>query len=414
MKYLEGLGENAKQAGRILALVSTEEKNQALKAIAKALVKNSEEILRANKQDVDRARADGVSEAFIDRLSLDEKRISDMADGLNATAKLPDPIGEVLEVIKRDNGLEIKKVRVPLGVIGIIYEARPNVTSDAAGLCLKTGNPVILRGGSRAFETNRAVANTMKKALVQVGLSEHCIQLVEKTDRKTATEMMKLNKYIKVLIPRGGASLIDEIIKNATIPVIETGTGICHIYVDSKANQDMAISIILNAKTSHPSVCNAVEVLLVNEEIHKEFLPKIYNTLEQNNVEVRGCEKTKAILKKVIPAKQADWDTEFLDYVIAVKVVKDIKQAIDHINNHGTGHSDAIITEDKENAVKFTQGVDASAVYVNASTRFTDGGEFGMGAEIGISTQMLHARGPMGLKELTSYKYIVTGSGQIR
>ncbi len=414
MTYIEKLGENAKLAGRTLALVPTQEKNNALKAIAKALVDNSAEILKANKNDVDRAVNDGVGGAFIDRLSLDKKRISSMADGLTATAKLPDPIGEVMEVIKRDNGLEIEKVRVPLGVIGIIYEARPNVTSDAAGLCLKTGNPVILRGGSRAFESNRAVANVMRRALAEIGLPEDCIQLVEKTDRETAAEMMKLNKYIKVLIPRGGASLINEVIKNATVPVIETGTGICHIYVDSKADQDMAVSVTVNAKTSKPSVCNAAEVLLVNEDIHREFLPKIYAALKKHDVEVRGCEKTKAVVSGVVPAKREDWDTEFLDYIMAVKVVKDVNEAINHINEHGTGHSEAIITNDEENAGKFTEGVDAAAVYVNASTRFTDGGEFGMGAEIGISTQMLHARGPMGLKELTSYKYIIKGTGQIR
>lgn len=414
MKYLEQIGKNAKEAGRILGLASTDRKNKALRSIAKALVESESAILEANRKDVEKAKADGIGGAFIDRLSLNSERIASMAEGLFATAGLPDPVGEVMEEFKRPNGLEIKKVRVPLGVIGIIYEARPNVTSDAAGLCLKTGNPVILRGGSRAFESNKAVANVMREALAESGFPKDCIQLVEKTDRETAAAMMKLNEYIKVLIPRGGASLINEVVKNATVPVIETGTGICHIYVDEKADLEMGVSITVNAKTSKPSVCNAAEVLLVNEKIYRQFIPEAGKALRAKGVEIRGCEKTLEALPDAIHAGPEDFDTEFLDYIIAVKVVKDVDEAVSHINGHGTGHSEAIITEDPENAAKFTEGVDAAAVYVNASTRFTDGSEFGMGAEIGISTQMLHARGPMGLKELTSYKYIVKGSGQIR
>lgn len=414
MKYLEQIGKNAKQAGRMLALASTDQKNKALKDMAKALVEAEDVIVEANGRDVEKAKADGISGAFIDRLHLDSKRIASMADGLIATAGLPDPVGEVIETFERPNGLKIKKVRVPLGVIGIIYEARPNVTSDAAGLCLKTGNPVILRGGSRAFESNKAVANVMREALEESGFPEDCIQLVEKTDRETAAGMMKLNEYIKVLIPRGGASLINEVVKNATVPVIETGTGICHIYVDDTADLEMAASITVNAKTSKPSVCNAAEVLLVNEKVYRQFLPEAGRALRDKGVEIRGCEKTLEVLPDATPAGADDFDTEFLDYIIAVKIVKDVNEAVSHINEHGTGHSEAIITEDGDNARTFTQGVDAAAVYVNASTRFTDGGEFGMGAEIGISTQMLHARGPMGLKELTSYKYIIRGDGQIR
>ena len=303
---------------------------------------------------------------------------------------------------------------MPLGVVGMIYEARPNVTSDAAGLCLKAGNPVILRGGSRAINSNKAIADVMREALGKCSFPIDCIQLVEDTDRKTAVGLMKLNEYLKVLIPRGSASLINEVVKNATVPVIETGIGICHVYVDSDANINMAVNISVNAKTTKPSVCNSAEVLLVHENVYREFLPRVYGELKRFNVEVRGCPLTCEILTDAIAAGENDFDTEFLDFIMAVKVVRDADTAIDHINEHGTRHSEAIVTENAKTAAMFTARVDASAVYVNASTRFTDGGEFGMGAEIGISTQMLHARGPMGLKEITSYKYIISGSGQIR
>lgn len=414
MTYLEELGKKAKSAGRILALKSTAGKNGALNAMAEALIAASDEIIEKNRIDVQNAKNAGISGAFIDRLTLNGNRIEGMARGLSDAAGLDDPIGEILEVIERPNGLHIEKVRVPLGVIGMIYEARPNVTSDAAGLCLKTGNPVILRGGSRAFNSNRAVADIMRNALGEYGFPKNCIQLVEDTDRKTAVEMMRLNEYIDVLIPRGSSSLINEVVKNATVPVIETGIGICHVYADCEADLDMAADITVNAKTTNPSVCNSAEVLLVHEDIYREFLPKVYEGLKEFSVEIRGDQKICEVLPEAIPAGEKDFDTEFLDYIMAFKVVADVKEAINHINAHGTSHSEAIVTSNPDTAAIFTSEVDASAVYVNASTRFTDGGEFGMGAEIGISTQMLHARGPMGLKEITSYKYIIKGQGQIR
>ena len=414
MTYLEELGKKAKSAGRILALKSTAGKNGALKAMAEALTAASDEIIEKNLIDVQNSKNAGISGAFIDRLTLNKNRIEGMARGLIDAAGLEDPIGEIMEVIERPNGLYIEKVRVPLGVVGMIYEARPNVTSDATGLCLKTGNPVILRGGSRAFNSNKAVADIMRNALEEYGFPKDCIQLVEDIDRKTAVEMMRLNEYINVLIPRGSASLINEVIKNATVPVIETGIGICHVYADREADLNMAADITVNAKTTKPSVCNSAEVLLVHEDIYREFLPKVYEGLKEFNVEIRGDQKTCEVIPEAIPAGEKDFDTEFLDYIMAFKVVADVEEAINHINAHGTSHSEVIVTSNPDTAAKFTSEVDASAVYVNASTRFTDGGEFGMGAEIGISTQMLHARGPMGLKEITSYKYIIKGSGQIR
>ena len=414
MTYLEGLGKKAVIAGRILALKSTVEKDAVLEAMAEALINSTDIILEKNQLDVNSAIKVNMSSAFIDRLTLNEKRVKSMASGLIDAAKLEDPINELIETLERPNGLVINKIRVPLGVIGIIYESRPNVTSDAAGLCLKTGNPVILRGGSRAFNTNKAVADVMRNALADTGFPIDCIQLVEDTDRKTAVELMRLNKYVNVLIPRGSASLINEVLKNATVPVIETGIGICHVYVDCDAELKKAVNITVNAKTTKPSVCNSAEVLLVHEDIYKQFLPEVYKGLSEFNVEIRGCEKTCEILPEAISAGEDDFDTEFLDYIMAVKVVSGVEEAIAHINTHGTMHSEAIVTENTEKAEKFTRQVNAAAVYINASTRFTDGGEFGMGAEIGISTQMLHARGPMGLKELTSYKYIIHGTGQIR
>ncbi len=414
MDYLKELGEKAVSAGKFLASTDTYSKNNALIAMAEALEANIKTILTGNQKDLVNASGEGVSAAFLDRLKLNEDRINGMAKGLRDAASLEDPIGETLEIINRPNGLKIEKRRVPLGVIGIIYEARPNVTSDAAGLCLKTGNSVILRGGSRALNSNIAVVDIMREALGKIGFPADCVQLIRDTDRKTAVAMMKLNDYIDVLIPRGSASLINEVVKNSTVPVIETGIGICHVYVSKDADIKMAVNITVNAKTSKPSVCNAAEVLLVDKDIADEFLPAVYEGLGKFNVEVRGCEKTIKILPDAIKASSEDFNTEFLDYIMAVKIVSGIDEAIEHINTHGTGHSEAIITTDSNKATRFQNEIDAAAVYANASTRFTDGSEFGMGAEIGISTQMLHARGPMGLKELTSYKYVITGNGQIR
>lgn len=407
-------GEKAKEASYVLMTAGTEEKNNALFKMGKKLLDNTEYILAENKKDLENARAKGISEAMLDRLSLSKKRLEDMADGLNQIASLPDPIGEVTAMWKRPNGLQIGKQRVPLGVIGIIYEARPNVTCDAAGLCLKSGNTVILRGGSEAINSNIAIANALREGLKEAGLPEDCVQLVENTSREVANEMMRLNDYIDVLIPRGGAGLIQAVVKNATVPVIETGTGNCHIYVDESADFQMAIDIIINAKTSRPSVCNAAEKLVVNEKIAEQFLPLAVKALREKGVAVRGDAKAQKIIDDIVIAEDQEWANEYLDYIIAVKIVKDVDEAIKHINKFGTGHSEAIITKDYTNSQKFLQRIDAAAVYVNASTRFTDGCEFGFGAEIGISTQKLHARGPMGLNELTSNKYIIYGSGQIR
>ena len=408
------LGQNAKEASYDLGIASTTEKNNALELMAKALLNNKQEIIDENKKDLDKAIEKGTSEAMLDRLSLNEDRIADMAKGLMELIALDDPIGEVIEMWKRPNGIQIGKQRVPMGVIGIIYEARPNVTCDAAGLCLKTGNAVILRGGSEAINSNKAIVKVLREAVKEAGLPEFSIQLVEDTSRETATKMMKLNEYIDVLIPRGGAGLIQAVVKNATVPVIETGVGNCHIYVDEVCDLDMAKNIILNAKTSRPGVCNAAEKMLINEKVAKEFLPIIIEALREKGVEIRGDEKVKSIIPDVILTNEEDWDKEYLDYIIAAKIVKDVNEAITHINKYGSGHSEAIITDSYNNSQKFLNKVNAAAVYVNASTRFTDGGEFGFGAEIGISTQKLHARGPMGLKELTTIKYIIYGNGQIR
>lgn len=407
-------GQRAKEASRVLMNASTTEKNNALSKMAEALLKNSNIIISENKKDIDNAIEKGISTAMLDRLSLDEKRIKDMANGLIEVVSLSDPIGEVTGMWKRPNGLQIGKQRVPLGVIGIIYEARPNVTCDAAGLCLKAGNVVILRGGSEAINSNIAIVKALREGVKEAGLPEDSIQLIEDTSREVATEMMRLKEYIDVLIPRGGAGLIKAVVENATVPVIETGTGNCHVYVDSEADLEMAKNIVINAKTSRPSVCNAEEKLLINEKIAREFLPIITLALKEKNVEVRGDEKVLEIVSDVSKATEDDWAREYLDYIIGVKIVKDVDEAIDHINKYGTGHSEAIITNSYENSQRFLQRVDAAAVYVNASTRFTDGSEFGFGAEIGISTQKLHARGPMGLTELTTNKYIIYGNGQIR
>lgn len=408
------LGKRAKEASYDLGIASTTEKNKALESMANALINNTNEIIKANKEDLDRAVQKGTSKAMLDRLSLNELRIEDMAKGLRELIALEDPIGEVIEMWKRPNGLQIGKQRVAMGVIGIIYEARPNVTCDAAGLCLKTGNAVILRGGSEAINSNKAIVKILANAIKEAGLPEFSVQLVEDTSRETALEMMKLNEYVDVLIPRGGAGLIQTVVKNATVPVIETGVGNCHIYVDEDCDFDMARDIIINAKTSRPAVCNAAEKMIINENIANEFLPIIVKALREKNVEIRGDEKVKSLINDVKEANEDDWSKEYLDYIIGAKVVKSVDEAIDHINKYGSGHSEAIVTNSYKNSQKFLNKVNAAAVYVNASTRFTDGSEFGFGAEIGISTQKLHARGPMGLKELTTIKYIIYGSGQVR
>ena len=414
MNELINKGKKAKKVSFILSNLSTLEKNKGLNAMANSLVNNKEEILKANKIDLQASMEKGTSKSMLDRLALTEERIEGMSNGLRQVVALPDPIGEVLGMWTRPNGLQIGQKRVPLGVIGIIYEARPNVTSDAAGLCFKAGNAVILRGGSEAINSNKAIVKVLRAGLKSVGLPEDSIQLIEDTSREVATEMMKLNDYIDVLIPRGGAGLIQAVVKNATVPVIETGTGNCHIYVDEYADFEMAKNIVINAKTSRPSVCNAAEKLLVHEKIAKDFMPIILKALRDKDVEIRGDKSSIAYDSSIKKANKEEWYNEYLDYIIAVKVVNDIDEAIDIINHYGSGHSEAIITKDYGNSQKFLQKVDAAAVYVNASTRFTDGEEFGFGAEIGISTQKLHARGPMGLKELTTIKYIIYGNGQIR
>lgn len=407
-------GEKAKKASYFLSIATTDEKDNALKSIAKLLVEKSDEIIEANKLDIEKAIEKGTSKAMLDRLTLNEDRIKAMAQGVLDIVSLKDPIGEVTSMFKRPNGLKIGVQKVPLGVIGIIYEARPNVTVDAAALCLKSGNAVILRGGSEAINSNIKIIEVINMALKSVNFPEGTVSLLEDTSRETAKEFMRLNKYLDVLIPRGGAGLIRSVVENSTVPVIETGIGNCHIYIDSEADLEMGKDIIVNAKTSRPAVCNAAESLLVHENVAEEFLPVAIKALKEKGVEIRGCEKTKAIVSDIKDATEEDFATEFLDYILSVKVVKDIDEAIEHINKYGTKHSESIVTTNYFNSEKFLQRVDAAAVYVNASTRFTDGGEFGFGAEIGISTQKLHARGPMGLKELTTNKYIIYGNGQIR
>lgn len=414
MSELQFKGKQAKEASYFLGNVTSEQKQQALYKMAAALLDQQEAILKANKLDVEKAVQKGTSKAMLDRLSLNEERIHGMADGLRQVAALSDPVGEVLSMAKRPNGLQIGQQRVPIGVIGIIYEARPNVTCDAAGLCLKAGNAVILRGGSEAFYSNQAIVSVLSQAAASAGLPEHSVQLIEDTSRETALELMKLNEYIDVLIPRGGAGLIEAVVKNATVPVIETGTGNCHIYVDEEYDVDMAANIVINAKTSRPAVCNSAEKLIIHERAAHEFLPIIVQALREKDVEVRGDERALTIVPDLVPAGDEDWKKEYLDFIMAVKIVDDIDEAISHINVHSSHHSEAIVTTNYAHAQRFLQRVNSAAVYVNASTRFTDGEEFGFGAEIGISTQKLHARGPMGLKELTTLKYIIYGDGQIR
>ena len=414
MSELIKKGKNAKEAAYILANITTTDKDRALEFMAKKLLENADKIIEENKKDLKKAVENGTSKGMLDRLSLDKSRIDSMADGLMQIINLQDPVGEVIGMWNRPNGLQIGQKRVPLGVIGIIYEARPNVTCDAAGLCLKSGNAVILRGGKEAINSNIAITNALREGLKEANVPEDAVQLIEDTSREVATQMMKLNDYIDVLIPRGGAGLIKAVVNNATVPVIETGTGNCHIYVDSECDFEMAKNIIVNAKTSRPSVCNAAESLVIHEDVAEELLPILAKALRDKDVVLRGDKRAREIVKDMEEATEEDFYKEYLDYIMSVKVVKDIDEAIAHINKYNTGHSEAIVTKSYENSQKFLQRIDAAAVYVNASTRFTDGCEFGFGAEIGISTQKLHARGPMGLKELTTIKYIIFGNGQIR
>lgn len=417
--YLEGLGKNAKAAATTLGAKTEQQKNEAILKIAEVLEASIQEILEANTIDVENLIAAGKNLHMKDRLALNEKRIRDMAEGARQVVALQDPVGEQVEEWARPNGLQIKKVRVPLGVIGIIYESRPNVTVDAAMLCLKTGNAVILRGGKEALQTNLVLIQKIQEALNDVGFDPYCVQLITDNDREVAAQFMRMNGYVDVLIPRGGAGLIRAVVEQATIPVIETGTGNCHTYVDVAADLDMATEIILNAKTQRPSVCNAMETLLVHRDIAATYLPVIARALQEKNVELRGCETTCQILEEagvtdVKVAAPSDWATEYNDLILAVKVVADVQEAVAHIATYGTRHSECIVSKEEAAVRYFQQMVDASCVYANASTRFTDGFEFGFGAEIGISNQKLHARGPMGLKELTTTKYVISGNGQVR
>jgi glutamate-5-semialdehyde dehydrogenase len=415
MTELEKLGAGAKKASRILMTSGTAVKNSALLKIAEKICDNMDDILAANAVDMENAVKSGMRQSLLDRLALTPDRIRGIADGVRQVAALDDPIGQIDKMATRPNGLVIGRKKVPLGVIAIIYEARPNVTVDAAVLCLKAGNAVILRGGKEAINSNTAFANIMRSAVAEAGLPEDCISLVSDTSRASAQELMLLTEYVDVLIPRGGAGLIKSVVENAKVPVIQTGVGNCHVYVDSDADLDMGAQIIFNAKCSRPSVCNAAETLLVARDIAPKFLPKAKALLDTKNTQLRGCPETRAILgDSVVPATEEDYYTEFGDYILAVKVVSGVEEAIEHINKYNTGHSEAIVTNNYANSQRFLDAVDAAAVYVNASTRFTDGGEFGLGAEIGISTQKMHARGPMGLEQLTSSKFIIYGSGQIR
>ena len=413
-EMLETLGRNAKEAEIVLRNLDTAKKNQVLEAVADSLVADSKALLTANAIDVENGRKNQMPEGLVDRLMLTEARIASMAEGLRQVAALEDPVGEVTGMKKRPNGLLIGQQSVPLGVIGIIYEARPNVTADAFALCFKTGNVVILKGGSDAIHSNTAIVDCIRRTLDENGITKDAIQLISDTSRETAGEFMKMNEYVDVLIPRGGKGLIKAVVNNSTIPVIETGTGNCHIYVDESADLQMAADIVMNAKTQRVGVCNACESLLVHEKVKDAFLPVLAERLRTKNVEMRADEEAKALIPDAVTATEEDWGTEYLDYILSIKVVGSADEAIRHINRYNTGHSEAIITRDYNNAQKFLDEVDAAAVYVNASTRFTDGFEFGFGAEIGISTQKLHARGPMGLLALTSTKYIIYGNGQIR
>ena len=405
---------HAKKASVKLAVLSSNVKDLALEAMAMALETGIDHILIENKKDVDAALESGRQKAFVDRLILNEKRIADMADGLRQIKSLPDPIGETISGWTRPNGLEIAQRRVPMGVVGIIYESRPNVTADAIGLCIKTANAVVLRGGSEAIHSSQAIADTLARAAYEAGIPEGSIQLITDTDRSSVIEMMQQRGVIDVLIPRGGAGLIKAVVENSKVPVIETGVGNCHVYVDEECDMDMAVAIVVNSKTHRPGVCNAAEKLLIHRKAATKLLPVIAEQLQNKGVELRGCSEALKLVEGLVPATEEDWYTEYLDMVISIKVVDGVEEAISHITKYGSGHSEAIVTTNYFNSRKFTQEVDAAAVYVNASTRFTDGFEFGFGAEIGISTQKLHARGPMGLKELTTIKYVVMGNGQVR
>ncbi len=414
MEALEVIGRRAKEAAARLGLLGQEEKAAALRAAGEALRTAAEELLAANEEDVARAVEKGMSDSLVDRLRLTRERIDSMAGGLDEIALLEDPIGEVISMKKRPNGLMIGQKRVPLGVVGIIYESRPNVTADAFGLCFKTGNAAILRGGSDAISSNLGITRVLQESLRKSGLPEYAVQLISDTGRDTAARFMKLNQYVDVLIPRGGAGLIRTVVENSTIPVIETGTGNCHIYVDESADYEMALNIIDNAKTQRLGVCNACESLVVHSAVAEEFLPLIYQRLTEKQIIFRADERARAIVPAMEAATEEDYGKEYLDRLISLKIVDSFDEAVAHINRYNTGHSEAIITQNYENAMRFLDEIDAAAVYVNASTRFTDGGEFGFGAEIGISTQKLHARGPMGLLALTTTKYIIFGNGQIR
>ena len=414
MTDLIKMGEAAVLASREVAKLQITAKNNALLAIAEAIVDNTDSILAANEKDMENGRNAGMKQGLLDRLALTPERIIQMAEGIRQVVTLDDPVGEVIGMWKRPNGLTIGQKRVPIGVIGIIYESRPNVTLDAFGLCFKAGNAVILKGGSDAINSNMAIVKVIQEALEKCNINPLCIQLIESTDRAVTTEFMHMNDYVDVLIPRGGAGLIKAVVNNATIPVIETGTGNCHVFVDATADFDMALDIIENAKTQRIGVCNACESLLIHKAVADEFIPLLAKRLFSHNVEIRGDEKSRIIVPELNVATEEDYGTEYLDYIVSLKVVDNIDEAIAHINKYNTGHSEAIVTKDYDNSQKFMDEVDAAAVYVNASTRFTDGFEFGFGAEIGISTQKLHARGPMGLKELTTTKYIIYGNGQIR
>ncbi|MEL5864519.1 glutamate-5-semialdehyde dehydrogenase [Clostridium cochlearium] len=423
-KYLINKGKKAKEASRFLSSIDSTFKNKALHKMGKDLKANMDKIIEANKIDMEKGKEKGLSKALLDRLLIDEKRVNNMVNGLIEVAELSDPVGEVLNMWKRPNGINIGVKRVPLGVIGIIYEARPNVTVDATALCLKSGNAVILRGGSEAINTNKAIGEILEKSAIESGLPEGTVQLIETTDREIVNKMLKLNEYIDVLIPRGGRGLIDNVVKNSTVPVIQTGVGLCHTYIDDSANLQMAKDIVINAKTQRPGVCNAMETLLVHKNVASTFLPDMVKELNKYGVELKLCEKSLDVVKNSIKdekilcsiskATDEDWDTEYLDLILSIKIVDSLDEALNHIYEHGTKHSEAIITENYTNSQRFLNEVDAAAVYVNASTRFTDGSEFGFGAEIGISTQKLHARGPMGLSQLTTTKYIIYGNGQIR
>ena len=414
MEELILIGQKAKKAAKSLGSASSSKKNTALELAAKNLVECSAEILLANETDIENAKISGLKGAIVDRLILNKERIESIAEGLTQLVSLDDPVGEVISMKQRPNGLKVGQKRVPIGVIGMIYESRPNVTADVFGLCIKTGNVVILRGGKEAFHSNYAIVKILRESLKEAGLPEDSVQLIQNTNRESAVALMKMNEYLDLLIPRGGAGLIQSVVMNSTVPVIETGVGNCHIYVDEFANPQQAIDIVFNAKTHRPGVCNAAESLLIHSKVAEQLLPQIASRLQEKEVEIRGDKEVCRIVDNAVPAKEEDWGTEYLDYIISAKVVDSIEGAMDHIEKYGSMHSEAIITENYSNAQKFLDEVDAAAVYVNASTRFTDGYEFGLGAEMGISTDKLHARGPMALEELTTYKYQVFGKGQIR